>query len=339
MKGIDLFCGIGGFHYAAQENGIEIVFASEIDKHARQQYKLNHGLEPFGDITQIDAEDIPDHDILFAGFPCQAFSIAGNRKGFQDTRGTLFFEIARILSIKNPDYFLLENVKGLVNHDGGKTLKTIENVLLDLGYYVKMKVLNAKYFGVPQNRERLFIAGFKDKDRYFRFRFPDNQPVTRNVSDILEPEEQVGSHYYIDNPNYIKSLNKDSSKKFSSVNPDTSRTLVASQYSNYRGGFIHPQRIGFFKTNSQGNRVYSPLFPGVTLCSSGGGMGAKTGLYEIGGNIRKLTPRECARLQGFPETYKINCSDSQAYKQFGNSVAVPCVSAIIREIIKNEKVC
>lgn len=161
-----------------------------------------------------------------------------------------------------------------------------------------------------------------------------------NVSDILEPEEHIGEHYYIDNPNYIKRLNRDiANNKFSSVNPDIARTLLATQYANQRGNFIHPQRIGFLKTNSQGTRVYNPLFPGVTLCSSGAGMGAKTGLYEIGDNIRKLTPRECARLQGFPETYKINCSDRQAYKQFGNSVAVPCVSAIIREIIKNEKVC
>lgn len=340
MLGIDLFCGIGGFHYAAKENGITMVFASEIDTHARKQYKLNHGLEPFGDITQIDAEDIPDHDILFAGFPCQAFSIVGKRKGFQDTRGTLFFEIARILQAKQPEYFLLENVKGLISHEGGNTLKTITNVLLQLGYYIKMKVLNAKYFGVPQNRERIFIAGFKDKDQYFRFRFPNNRDIDKNVADILEPEEQIDEHYYIKNPNFMKRLNRDiANKQFSCVNPDIARTLLATQYANWRGNFIHAQSIRFLKTNSQGNHVYSCLFPGITLCSSDGGVGGKTGLYEIGDNIRKLTPRECARLQGFPETYKINCSDGQAYKQFGNSVAVSCVSAIIREIIKNEKVC
>lgn len=320
MKGIDLFCGIGGFHYAAKENSIEIVFASEIDKYAQEQYKINHGLEPFGDITKIDTTDIPEHDILFAGFPCQAFSIAGHRKGFNDTRGTLFFEIARILRAKKPKYFILENVKGLISHDNGNTLKTIENALYSLGYFLHIKVLNAKYFGVPQNRERLFIVGFRNKDDYNNFKFPNNKVVNKCVSDILEDEQDVAEKYYI--------------KK-----PIIGRPLLARQYQNWRGNFIHPQKLGSIGKDSQANRVYNPLFIGVTLCTNGGGLGAKTGLYKVEDKIRKLTPRECARMQGFPESYKIECSDNQAYKQFGNSVSVPCVSAIIREIMKNEKIC
>lgn len=337
MKAIDLFCGIGGFHYAAKENGIEIVFASEIDKHAREQYKLNHGLEPFGDITKIDAKDIPDHDILFAGFPCQSFSIAGSRKGFQDVRGTLFFEIERILGIKRPKYFLLENVKGLISHEGGNTLKTIENALYGLGYFLHIKVLNAKYFGVPQNRERIFIAGFRNKDNYNNFRFPNNQAVNTCVSDILEKE--VDEKYFIQKENQIKKIKKDLNKKFSIIDPDIGIAMTARQYANGRGNYLNPKKIGYIKTDSQSTRIYDCLFSGVTLCTNGGGLGAKTGLYQVEDKIRKLTPRECARMQGFPESYKIECSDNQAYKQFGNSVAVPCVSAIIREIIKNETVC
>lgn len=333
MRGIDLFCGIGGFHYAAKENGIDIIFASEIDKYARTQYKLNHGLEPYGDITTIDSHDIPDHDILFAGFPCQAFSIAGKRKGFEDTRGTLFFEIARILRDKTPRYFLLENVKGLLSHDGGNTLKTIEKTLLDLGYFIKIQTLNAKYFGVPQNRCRLFIVGFADLDEYFRFTFPQENPDNiKSLVDILEPE--VAEKYFLQKPQHIERIIKDLKKQFSVVNSDIAITMTARQYANGRGNYINPKKIGYIKNDSQGNRIYDTLFPGVTLSANGGGRGAKTGLYQVNDRIRRLTPRECARLQGFPESYEITCSDTQAYKQFGNSVAIPCVSAVVQQILK-----
>lgn len=173
---IDLFAGIGGFHQAAKELGGECVFASEIDKHACKTYEANHGIKPHGDITKIDAKDIPHHDILFAGFPCQSFSVAGKRLGFEDTRGTLFFEIVRILKEKQPKMFLLENVKGLKSHDNGKTLAIILDTLKSLDYNVHCNILNTKDYGIPQNRERIFFVGFKEPQP---FQFPwKHAPIT-----------------------------------------------------------------------------------------------------------------------------------------------------------------
>ena len=222
FKFIDLFSGIGGFHTALKEIGGECVFASEIDKFAKQAYEVLHGIEPYGDITKIDAKDIPDHDVIAAGFPCQSFSISGKRGGFEDARGTLFFEVARIASEKQPDVLLLENVKGLVGHDKGKTLDTIVKTLNEIGYRVDFEVLNSKYFGVPQNRERIFIVavredlvenepwnivgntvvpkgkrriiGYEDV-KMFNFDWPTNDTVTTKLRDILE--ENVDEKYYI----------------------------------------------------------------------------------------------------------------------------------------------
>ena len=223
FKFIDLFSGIGGFHTAFKEIGGECVFASEIDKFAKQAYTTLHGLEPHGDITKIDAKDIPDHDVIAAGFPCQSFSVAGKRGGFEDARGTLFFEVARIADEKKPKILLLENVKGLVGHDKGKTLDTIVKTLNDIGYRVDFEVLNSKYFGVPQNRERIFIVAIRedlivnetwnivgnnvvakgkkrisgyDDVKTFNFDFPKNETVTKRLVDVLE--DAVDEKYYLD---------------------------------------------------------------------------------------------------------------------------------------------
>lgn len=223
FKFIDLFSGIGGFHTAFKEIGGECVFASEIDKFAKQAYTTLHEVEPHGDITKIDAKDIPDHDVIAAGFPCQSFSVAGKRGGFEDARGTLFFEVARIADEKKPKILLLENVKGLVGHDKGKTLDTIVKTLNDIGYRVDFEVLNSKYFGVPQNRERIFIVAIRedlvanetwnivgnnvvakgkkrisgyDDVKTFNFDFPKNETVTKRLVDILE--DNVDEKFYLD---------------------------------------------------------------------------------------------------------------------------------------------
>ena len=223
FKYISLFAGIGGFDFGLNAVGGECVFASEIDKFAKQAYTTLHGLEPHGDITKIDAKDIPDHDVIAAGFPCQSFSVAGKRGGFEDARGTLFFEVARIADEKKPKILLLENVKGLVGHDKGKTLDTIVKTLNDIGYRVDFEVLNSKYFGVPQNRERIFIVSIRedlivnepwniegnnvvakgkkrisgyDDVKTFNFDFPKNETVTKRLVDVLE--DAVDEKYYLD---------------------------------------------------------------------------------------------------------------------------------------------
>jgi len=262
---IDLFAGIGGFHEAAKELGGHCVFASEIDKYACITYEANHGIKPHGDITKIDAKNIPDHDILFAGFPCQSFSIAGKRLGFEDTRGTLFFEIARILKEKKPKMFLLENVKGLKNHDNGKTLAVILDTLQSLGYDVHYTVLNAKDYGVPQNRERIFFMGFREPRA---FTWPAKQEKV-TLSQLLQDDfEQNTSH-----------------------------------------------------TIRSGGR------------SSGINNKHNWDTYKLKNGFKKLTPRECARLQGFPDSFVIPVSNAQAYKQFGNAVCVKVAKAILKQIL------
>lgn len=265
---IDLFAGIGGFHQAAKQLGGQCVFASEIDKHACKTYEANHGIKPHGDITKINAHDIPDHDILFAGFPCQSFSVAGKRLGFEDTRGTLFFEIARILKVKQPNMFLLENVKGLKNHDNGKTLHTIITTLKELGYDVHYMVLNAKDYGVPQNRERIFFVGFL-KPRAFTW--PEKQSK-------ITLAEFFGGCWHKDIANTVRSSGRGSGI-------DDKHNWDSYHYSD--------------------NDVYS---------------------------IRKLTPKECALLQGFPKDFIIPVSDTQAYKQFGNTICVNVVKALLEKI-------
>lgn len=330
---IDLFAGIGGFHIAMHQNGAECVFASEWDKFARQTYESNfRDISPslfqkgnfVGDINKVELSSIPDFDILCGGFPCQPFSIAGLKRGFEDTRGTLFFRIAQIVKNKcdnqyPPKVLLLENVKGLLHHDKGRTLDTICDVLDDLGYNVRYKVLNAKNFGVPQNRERLFIVAWRKSSNVANFRFPiglysDKSPVfegeessktllTTKVGDILLDE--VNSKYTLSERLYAGHLRR------------------KEEHKKKGNGF------GFSLFNSE-----SPYTS--TISARYYKDGSEILIEQKGDRPRKLHPIEAARLQGFPigDKFRIVVSDTQAYKQFGNSVAVPVVTTLSREIIK-----
>jgi len=320
---IDLFAGIGGFRMAFQNLGGKCTFTSEWDKYSKQTYQANFGEVPFGDITKEETKGfIPDgFDVLCAGFPCQAFSIAGKRGGFEDTRGTLFFDVAEIIKRKQPKAFFLENVKGLRNHDKGKTLTTILNVLRnDLGYFVpEPQIINAKDFGVPQNRERIFIVGFHPDTNVTDFEYP--KPTKKEVSfEDVKEEQEVSVKYYL-STTYIDTLRKHKARHASKGNgfgyeiiPDdgTANAVVCGGMGRERN-LVFDDRLTNFKpvTKIQGevNRE----------------------------GIRKMTPREWARLQGFPDDYKIVVSDVQAYKQFGNSVAVPAIQATAEKIIS--KIC
>jgi len=320
---IDLFAGIGGFRLALQNLNGKCVYSSEWDKYSKKTYKANFGEIPFGDITKAETKSyIPnDFDVLCAGFPCQAFSIAGRRGGFEDTRGTLFFDVAEIIKKKQPKAIFLENVKGLRNHDRGKTLATILNVLrTDLNYYVPdPQILNAKEFGVPQNRERIFIVGFRKDLGIDDFQYPEGNNNQVVLEDILE-EEEVSVKYYL-STTYLQTLK------------------------NHRA-----------RHEKKGNGFGYEIIPNTGIANAVvcGGMGRERNLVyddrltnfvpvtHIKGEvnregIRKMTPREWARLQGFPDTFKIPVSDAQAYKQFGNSVAVPAIQATAEKIIEKLK--
>ena len=315
-KFIDLFAGIGGFHYALNSFGANCVFASEWDKFAAETYNLNFKIKPFGDITTINETDIPNHDILCGGFPCQAFSISGKQKGFDDIRGTLFFDIARIVNHHKPKVLFLENVKNLAKHDEGKTLKTIIKTLEELEYNVFTKVFNASNFGLPQNRERIYIVAFSNSINSKKFKFPN--PTNENVclENVLER-----------NPTNAKVIQRQDINIYKNYSPSNSlfgETEVLNK----------PIQIGKVNKGGQGERIYHPLGHCITLSAYGGGVGSKTGLYLVGGKIRKLSPRECARVQGFPDDFKINNIDSQAYKQFGNSVSINVLQNIVIEIQK-----
>lgn len=301
---IDLFAGIGGTRLGFYQTGkVQSVFSSEIDKFAIKTYSRNFGDTPHGDITAIESTDIPDHDILVGGFPCQAFSQAGKQLGFEDTRGTLFFQIARILNDKRPKAFLLENVRNLLTHDHGRTFAVIKDTLEELNYKVYYNLFKAREFGVPQNRERIYIVGF-DKTQvsnYKSFQFPKPLNIPTSVGSILE--SQVDDKYTISDKLWTghqirKKNNKANGKGFG-------YTLFNEQ-SEY--------------TNTLSARYYKD--------------GSEILIEQKGKNPRKLTPREAARLQGFPEQFVIPVSDTQAYKEFGNSVAVPVIHAIAEEILK-----
>ena len=320
FKFIDLFAGIGGFRLALQNLGGKCVFTSEWDKYSKKTYEANFGEVPFGDITLPETKNyIPDgFDVLCAGFPCQSFSIAGKRGGFEDTRGTLFFDVAEIIKKKQPKAFFLENVKGLRSHDKGKTLKTILNTLRnDLGYYVpEPQIINAKEFGVPQNRERIFIVGFRNDLGIKDFSYPKATDKNKTLEDILEKEE-VSVKYYL-STTYVDTLRNHKARHASKgngfgyeiiPNDGTANAVVCGGMGRERN-LILDNKLTNFKP--------------VTKI---------TGEVNKEG-IRKMTPREWARLQGFPEEFKIIVSDAQAYKQFGNSVAIPAIQATAKEIIK-----
>lgn len=302
---IDLFAGIGGIRLPFSELGGRCVFSSELDKFAQKTYSINYGEIPHGDITQITTAQIPDFDILLAGFPCQPFSQAGKGLGFEDTRGTMFFEIERIIKDKRPKAFLLENVKRLRTHDKGRTISIILSHLKLLNYSVDMTVLRAADFGVPQNRERLFIVGYNNdyltENQKFKFEFPRPLNMETRVGSILD--DVVDEKYIISDKLYEGHLRRRQEHKrkgngfgFCMFNKDSKYTNTIS--------------ARYYKDGSE------------ILIDMGEGK-----------NPRKLTPRECARLQGFPDEFIIPVSDTQAYKQFGNSVAVPVVRQVAKMII------
>lgn len=315
-KFIDLFAGIGGFHLALSSFGAKCVFASEWDKHAADTYYQNFSILPYGDITKINETDIPEHDILCGGFPCQAFSISGKQKGFEDTRGTLFFDIARIVNYHKPKVLFLENVKNLAKHDNGNTLDIIIRTLENLEYKVFYKVLNTSNYGLPQNRERVYIVAFHYSIDSNDFNFP--KPIDNQVSlvEFLE-NSPINAKVIIRNDIEIYKNYSASSSLFADV------ALMNK-----------PIQIGIVNKGGQGERIYHPLGHAITLSAYGGGVGAKTGLYLVNESVRKLSPRECARIQGFPDEFIINKIDSQAYKQFGNSVSVNVLQYILKEISK-----
>lgn len=313
---IDLFAGIGGFHLSLKSMGARCVFASEWDKYAAETYKQNFGRKPLGDITKINERDIPSHDILCAGFPCQAFSISGKQKGFEDTRGTLFFDIARIVDFHKPKVLFLENVKNLSKHNHGKTLKIILNTLSDLGYTVFTKVLNSSHFGLPQNRERIYIVAFNKALDSETFSFPS--PTNKQIS--LE-------HVLESAPPNAKIIERDDIKIYK-------KYVAKSSFFDEIELLNKPIQIGIVNKGGQGERIYHPLGHAITLSANGGGVGSKTGLYLVNGKIRKLSPRECARVQGFPEDFILNTLDTQSYKQFGNSVSINVLQHILVEISK-----
>ncbi len=318
---IDLFAGIGGFRIAMQNLGGKCVYSSEFDAKAQESYFANYGEMPFGDITKESTKSyIPDgFDILCAGFPCQAFSLAGKRMGFNETRGTLFFDVAEILRRKKPKAFFLENVKGLMIHDKGKTFKTIINTLKELGYIVpEPKIVNAMYFGVPQHRERVYIVGFRDDlgIKAEDFKYPEQKAVTKHFIDIRE-KDAVPSKYYLSNT-YLETLRRHKERHAAKghgfgydiiENNEVANAIVVGGMGRERNLVIDDRQKN--------------LTPTTNI----------KGEYNTEG-IRRMTPREWARLQGFPDNFKIVVADASAYKQFGNSVAVPAIQATAEKELK-----
>lgn len=326
FKAIDLFAGIGGIRLGFEQafgSEVETVFVSEFDEPARKTYRANFGDTPpvAGDITQIEALDVPDFDICLAGFPCQAFSLAGARKGFQDdykgrARGTLFFDMLRICTDRKnkPKVIFCENVKGLAIHDKGRTFEVIKGALSESGYVVFSQILNSKDFGVPQNRERIYIVAFREDIAPETFDFPTHAGRKKTIQDIME-DAPISPKYYLSDT-YIETLRRH-----------------RARHEALGHGF------GYEIRDLDG-------IAGAIVC---GGMGRERNLiidhrehsmipvtHIKGGinteDIRKMTPREWARLQGFPDSFKLTISDAQLYKQFGNSVTVPVIKAIAAKV-------
>jgi DNA (cytosine-5)-methyltransferase 1 len=305
---IDLFAGLGGFRIALESLGAKCVYSNEWDEPVRRVYENNFGDIPEGDITKVDEKTIPDHDILCAGFPCQAFSISGKQKGFEDSRGTLFFDVARIVKAKKPKIVFMENVKNFATHDNGQTLEVVKATMEELGYTFNQRVLNAADYGVPQKRERIYMVCFRDDLSIDEFEYPKPFKLTRYLEDFLLDDESMVQDLYVDRPDTYYNGVED------------------NKYSN------KSIRLGTVNKGGQGERIYSTKGIAITLSAHGGGIFAKTGGYLINGRPRKLHPRECARIMGFPDTYELCESQSQAYKQFGNSVVIDVLQLIAQQI-------
>ena len=297
LKFIDLFAGIGGTRIPFDELGCECVFSSELDKYAQEMYEANFGEKPQGDITKTPADKIPSHDILLAGFPCQAFSIMGKGLGFTDTRGTLFFEIERILREKKPKAFLLENVKQLVTHNNRRTFKVILMKLEQLGYHTHWKVLNSLDYGLPQKRERVIIVGFKEN---YPFCYPKPFDKRIPLKEIIEDHSKVHKKYFV------------------------SQQILKKRKEKTKGKEI--PRPSIWHENKAGDI-------GIHEFSCALRAGASYNYLLVDG-IRRLTPREQLLLQGFPKDFKIVVSDTQVRKLAGNSIPVPMIRAVAKEMIK-----
>ena len=300
MKVLDLFAGVGGVRMGMESVGFETVYGNDLNKWCKHTYDLNHSDPPLtvANINDVDPVTLPDHDILTGGFPCQPFSAAGLRKGFKDDRGTLFFSIANILDIKKPQAFLLENVKGLVGHDKGKTLRVILKICDDLGYNVKFQVLNSKiHANVPQNRERIFLVGFKNMDTFRNFMFPDPTPLTTMYWDLLEKD--VDDKYYIKNKPFYDKV----------VNHMTAR------------GTAYQWRYNYVRTH-----MHEGVVP-TLVC------GGTNPIIIDDNGLRFITPKEAFNLQGFPLDFKIpDISDNHLYRQSGNSVTAPLIGRIAEQM-------
>ncbi len=330
LKSIDLFAGIGGIRLGfdnAFGGNIETVFVSEWDEHAQKTYKANftEPTEIAGDITKISEQDIPDFDICLAGFPCQAFSLAGQRKGFKDdykgmSRGTLFFDVARICAEKKPKVIFCENVKGLTIHDKGRTFEIITETLKEIGYTPFQEILNSKDFGVPQNRERIYIVAFRNDIAPEEFIFPTGEDSSKCIRDILE-QNPVPTKYYLSEC-YVDTLRRHKARHESKGNgfgyvirdlDDKAGAIVCGGMGRERNLIIDKRQTDLTPTTHIKGEINKE-------------------------GIRKMTPREWARLQGFPDNFKLVLADVHLYKQFGNSVTVPVIEAIakkVKEILEN----
>ena len=314
---VDLFCGIGGFRIPLQWLGGKCVFSSDINNHARNVYEANYGEYPFGDITKIPIDVIPQHDVLVAGFPCQPFSISGKMKGFEDTRGTLIYNVFNIANAIHPRVVLLENVKHLVYHDHGKTLKTILEGLTHLGYKYSWKVLNASDFGVPQNRERIIIVANRNKE--FDFSKVETRP-RKTLRDILEPD--LGQFEFLTEPYTI--LDKMTTQRSGLI-------FAGYRNKNLRKAGVRPGTVCLSRVHKQPNRIYSVdgVHPALPSQESSGRFFI---YYPESGIVRKLTLKECYRLMGFPENFIKDSNVGEEYRQIGNSVCVPMIEEVMKQI-------
>ena len=308
LKIASLFAGVGGVDLGFAQEGFTTVYANEIDVYPAKTFEENFSIRvDVRDITTIEASELPDFDVLLAGFPCQAFSLAGKQLGFNDARGTLFFDVARIISERKPRVAFFENVKNLVSHDDGRTFTTIKNTLEDLGYHISYKVMNsAKCGNIPQGRERIYIVAFRDIEDFKNFKMPDEIPLTKKLDDIIDFENPVDEKYY-----YSKEKNKFYDKLEEGIT---------------RKDRIYQWRRKYVRENKNG------LIPTLTANMGTGGSNVPL-ILTSDGRIRKLTPRECFNAQGFPKDYKFpNQSNSRLYKQAGNSVSVPVIKRLAEAI-------
>lgn len=317
-KFIDLFAGIGGFRQGFERENFECVFTSEFDESCKDVYEKNYGERPYGDITKIDPRDIPDFDVLLGGFPCQPFSISGKKKGFEDTRGTLFFNVCQIIEEKQPRVVVLENVKHLIHHDKKRTFKVIIDSLIDLGYNVTYKILNSKNFGLPQNRERIFIIAVKDN--FFDF-------------DKLQYKKNVILHDFLDTENNFEYL--DPSEYTLIENPKKQESgLIFVGYRNknmWKNG-VRENTEHLSRVHRQPNRIYSSYGVHPTIPSQE--TAGRFFIYLPNENrVRKLTLNECYRIMGYDEKFLRHEKSAEQYKQIGNSIAIPVVQSVAKSIL------